>query len=179
MKHKKKLLYVFIVCFLVAFTLVFTMFIKNNKSDKLNVLLGNKVEIEQIQLNDTFTSDFMDSNYLKELLINDASKQIDGKIVKLSNLIKNSKNVYINIGSIDLNTLIEQDNINNKLNYDLQLIERKLEIYFANINIIKEKIIDINKKTNICFISLSYPYSINDDNIKEIYEKINEKLIKL
>ena len=177
MKHKKAVLYVFVVFFLIISTLIFTVIIKNNSDgNNINVLLGNKINIEDSKTNDTFTNEFMDSNYLKQLILNDASKQIDNKIVKLSYLIKKSKNIYIYIGINDFNTLINEDSLNNKLTYDFDLLKRKQEIYFNNLVIIKNKIIQINDKANITFINLPYLYLIKDKTILDFYSNINEKL---
>lgn len=177
MKHKKAVLYVFVVFFLIISTLIFTVIIKNNSDgNNINVLLGNKINIEDSKTNDTFTNEFMDSNYLKQLILNDASKQIDNKIVKLSYLIKKSKNIYIYIGINDFNTLINEDSLNNKLTYDFDLLKRKQEIYFNNLVIIKNKIIQINDKANITFIKLPYLYLIKDKTILDFYSNINEKL---
>ena len=91
MKHKSKVIYALIVVLLISITIAVTLVLnKKYVSDKQYIsLVGNDVEnIDNVDK--TFTSSFMDSDYLLSLLENDASKIIDEKIVKLSQLVKKS-----------------------------------------------------------------------------------------
>ena len=168
---KRKIIYITIVMLLVSITLLVTLSLKKDNKYQKIVLLGNDYNIENADK--TFTSSFMDSEYLLTILESDASKVIDNKVIKLSNLIKSSTNVIINIGKIDIEEQISI--IDNKLIYDLDIINRKKEMLIHNKEHIVSIIHSINDKTIIEFVELSYPYSINDDNIISIYKEINEK----
>ena len=168
---KRKIIYITIVMLLVSITLLVTISLKKDNKYQKVILLGNDYNITNADK--TFTSSFMDSQYLLTILESDASKVIDDKVIKLSNLIKSSTNVIINIGKIDIEEQISI--IDNKLIYDLDIINRKKEMLIHNKEHIVSIIHSINDKTIIEFVELSYPYSIHDDNIISIYKEINEK----
>ena len=167
---KRKIIYITIVMLLVSITLLVTISLKKDNKYQKIVLLGNDYNIENADK--TFTSSFMDSEYLLTILESDASKVIDNKVIKLSNLIKSSTNVIINIGKIDIEEQISI--IDNKLIYDLDIINRKKEMLIHNKEHIVSIINRINDKTIIEFVELIYPYSISDDNIISIYKEINK-----
>ena len=170
MKHKFKLIYIAIVILLVSITLTITLTLRKVNKEQKVLLLGNDYNIEKVDK--TFTSSFMDSNYLLTILESDASKVIDNKVVKLSNLIKSSDMVLINIGKVDLEeqVIIEED----KLIYDLDIINRKKEILINNKKSIVSTINNIKKDIIIEFIQLDYPYQTNDKELVLIYKEINE-----
>ena len=174
MKHKSKVIYALIVVLLISITIAVTLVLnKKYVNDKQYIsLVGNDVEnIDNIDK--TFTSSFMDSDYLLSLLENDASKIIDEKIVKLSQLVKKSSLVMVNIGKIDIKNNISFNG--ETLNYDVDILQRKKEILFNNIYRIIEKLLGYNKNLTIELIYLTWDENIKDDFINNIIEDINLK----
>lgn len=173
---KRKIIYVSIVFLLIISVLTTTLIVKNKYSQKkIILLLGNNIKTNMI-VNDTFTSAFMDSEYLLNLIKNDASKQVDNKIVKLSILIKNSKKVLINIGQIDINSHIDVKE--DKLYYDLDILNSCKEKLIYNVIQIKNYILLTNKDVIIEILPLTYSFATNDESIINLYKEINTYFIQ-
>ena len=124
----------------------------------------------------TFTSSFMDSSYLLKLLSFDASKSNEGTIEKLSDIIKKSSFIIINIGLIDFDNLIKIDETNNILIYDEEMLYQKSEIFYSNLKNIITHIYKYNKSIDLYVKKISYHYYINNDNLLTFYSLVNENI---
>jgi hypothetical protein len=126
-------------------------------------LLGNPIEnITYGNVDETFTSTFMTSNFLLKMIENDASKQCDDKLIKLSSLMQDSKIIIINIGYMDLCNIDDEE-----------MLIRQSEITVSNIKSIVNLILQKSKNTMIylCLIQ-----SIENSNLVHIYQDINYKI---
>ena len=169
----KKIIYIISIITLIFLIVMFsTLIYKNQRKDKIT-LLGNNIELSYETIDDTFTSNFMTSTLLLKMIENDASKEKDGKVVKLSNVINQSKEIIINIGQIDLCNFIKEDE---SLLYDEIVLIRQSEIILSNINNIFKI---VNNKSNNCKITIcniDYPYTIYDEKLINIFNNINEQI---
>lgn len=175
MKLKKTILYI-LTLILIPIIITFSIcLLPKNNNDNKGLLIGNTVENINInyQYDDTFTSSFMDSSYLLKMLKNDASKEIENKIIKLSSLIKKSSFIIINIGLVDIESLIEVNEKENLLIFDEELIYQKCEILFSNLRQCIKKTYEYNDKITVFINKLSYNYYINDEKLINIYNEIN------
>lgn len=175
MKLKKTILYI-LTLILIPIIITFSIcLLPKNNNDNKGLLIGNTVENINInyQYDDTFTSSFMDSSYLLKMLKNDASKEIENKIVKLSSLIKKSSFIIINIGLVDIESLIEVNEKENLLIFDEELIYQKCEILFSNLRQCIKTTYEYNDKIAVFINKLSYNYYINDEKLINIYNDIN------
>ena len=107
------------------------------------------------------------------LIKNDASKEIDNKIVKLSTLIKKSNFVIINIGLVDIESLININENENKLIYDEEILYQKSEVLISNLKQIIDLIYDYNDKIGLFINKLSYNFYTNDAIVINLYKNIN------
>ena len=179
MKHKG-LLYKIIMVILVSLIVTLSLLIFNNQNNKKVLVIGNPITLnENIEYNDSFTSPFMSSSFLNRMLESDASKIVDDKIVKLSNLIKNSNDIFINIGLIDITSNIKENTINNTLTYDLELLSRQMQLSMDFVIQIIDKVCLINNNANIYLIKQSYPYKVVNLEIETIFNSYNEFLNNL
>lgn len=171
MKHKRKIIYIIIVLSLVFITLLTTLIIRNNTKQTKTILLGNDISIHE-NIDKTFTSSFMDSEYLLTLLESDASKTIEGKIVKLSNLIKESSLIIINIGYVDINYVLNTNNV------DEQIINRRCEVIINNVNKIIQLILNTNEKVSIKLLEIDFKNEVINEYIEILnynYGLLNER----
>ena len=171
MKHKRKIIYIIIVLSLVFITLLTTLIIRNNTKQTKTILLGNDISIHE-NIDKTFTSSFMDSEYLLTLLESDASKTIEGKIVKLSNIIKESSLIIINIGYVDINYVLNTNNV------DEQIINRRCEVIINNVNKIIQLILKINEKVSIKLLEIDFKNEVINEYIEILnynYGLLNER----
>lgn len=159
----KKIIYSGTSLLLIILIIVFsTLIIKSHNKSQITIL-GNPIEnISYENVDETFTSTFMTSNFLVKMLENDASKQNGDKLIKLSSLIYNSKTIIINIGYLDLY------NIN-----DEELVNRQAEITINNIKKIVGLIIEKSKNANISLCLIQIP---ENSNFAHIYQRINNKI---
>lgn len=175
MKLKKTILYL-LTLLLIPLVVTFSIcLLHNDKNDIKGLLIGNNIENVNVNYpyDDTFTSSFMDSSYLLKMIKNDASKEIDNKIVKLSTLIKKSNFVIINIGLVDIESLININENENKLIYDEEILYQKSEVLISNIKQIIDLIYDYNDKIDLFINKLSYNYYTNDAIVINLYKNIN------
>ena len=103
----------FFLIIIITLICVISIFLinKNSKNKSQNIILiGNYVDIANVDT--SFTSTFMDSNYLYKLLTNDSSKIINNQTIKISKHIKQAKKIIINIGSYEMDNLITTQNNN-------------------------------------------------------------------
>lgn len=175
MKLKKTILYL-LTLLLIPLVVTFSIcLLHNDKNDIKGLLIGNNIENVNVNYpyDDTFTSSFMDSSYLLKMIKNDASKEIDNKIVKLSTLIKKSNFVIINIGLVDIESLININENENKLIYDEEILYQKSEVLISNLKQIIDLIYDYNDKIGLFINKLSYNYYTNDAIVINLYKNIN------
>lgn len=175
MKLKKTILYL-LTLLLIPLVVTFSIcLLHNDKNDIKGLLIGNNIENVNVNYpyDDTFTSSFMDSAYLLKMIKNDASKEIDNKIVKLSTLIKKSSFVIINIGLVDIESLININENENKLIYDEEILYQKSEVLISNLKQIIDLIYDYNDKIGLFINKLSYNYYTNDAIVINLYKNIN------
>ena len=176
MKLKKTILYL-LTLLLIPLVVTFSIcLLHNDKNDIKGLLIGNNIENVNVNYpyDDTFTSSFMDSSYLLKMIKNDASKEIDNKIVKLSTLIKKSNFVIINIGLVDIESLININENENKLIYDEEILYQKSEVLISNLKQIIDLIYDYNDKIGLFINKLSYNYYANDAIVINLYKNINK-----
>lgn len=175
MKLKKTILYL-LTLLLIPLVVTFSIcLLHNDKNAIKGLLIGNNIENVNVNYpyDDTFTSSFMDSSYLLKMIKNDASKEIDNKIVKLSTLIKKSNFVIINIGLVDIESLININENENKLIYDEEILYQKSEVLISNLKQIIDLIYDYNDKIGLFINKLSYNYYTNDAIVINLYKNIN------
>lgn len=175
MKLKKTILYL-LTLLLIPLVVTFSIcLLHNDKNNIKGLLIGNNIENVNVNYpyDDTFTSSFMDSAYLLKMIKNDASKEIDNKIVKLSTLIKKSNFVIINIGLVDIESLININENENKLIYDEEILYQKSEVLISNLKQIIDLIYDYNDKIGLFISKLSYNYYTNDAIVINLYKNIN------
>ena len=172
----KKILYILSLIILITFIVFFSLNIYKNVNKDKTILLGNNIELIKENVDDTFTSSFMTSTLLLKMIESDASKDKEGKIVKLSNLIKESKEIIINIGSVDLCNYIKDED---GLIYDEIILKRKSEIIESNIYNIVKLINNKSNNTNILVCEISYPYTYKDDALIKIFDELNAKINKI
>ena len=175
MKLKKTILYL-LTLLLIPLVVTFSIcLLHNDKNDIKGLLIGNNIENVNVNYSydDTFTSSFMDSSYLLKMIKNDASKEIDNKIVKLSTLIKKSNFVIINIGLVDIESLININENENKLIYDEEILYQKSEVLISNLKQIIDLIYDYNDKIGLFINKLRYNYYTNDAIVINLYKNIN------
>lgn len=176
MKLKKTILYL-LTLLLIPLVVTFSIcLLHNDENDIKGLLIGNNIENVNVNYSydDTFTSSFMDSSYLLKMIKNDASKEIDNKIVKLSTLIKKSNFVIINIGLVDIESLININENENKLIYDEEILYQKSEVLISNLKQIIDLIYDYNDKIGLFINKLSYNYYTNDAIVINLYKNINK-----
>ena len=166
-KHKSKL----VMLILVSLIVILSILIYNSHSKINSIILGNDIE-ELSDVDNTFTSSFMTSTMLLKMLENDASKVIGDKIVKLSSLIKESTEIHINIGSVDINNLLT-------INYDKEILERQSEIVISNISNIIDLIVKHTKNSTIKIYGLVNSYDNNDETLIDFYSAFNTNLENL
>lgn len=177
MKLKKNILTILSIILLVMCIILSCLIsIKSNHKNNKGIIIGNKInhEISFDNCDDTFTFDYMSTAYLNKMIDIDASKIIDNKAKKLSNLIKESSYVIINIGGYDLSSVIKEDFNNNSLIYDKEILNRQKDNVVSLLNQIIRKIQSINNKTIIYLMEVKYPYSINDEYASSVYLQLNQ-----
>lgn len=171
----KRIIYVIVIAFLIIS--IITLSIKIFKIDNhKTTIIGNTIENIDDETDDTFTSNFMTSSLLLKMLTNDASKERNGKLIKLSKLIDASDKIIINVGLIDLCNYIKEED---SLIYDETILNRQSEITISNISSIVNIVNTKCKKTKIVINELVYPYSIKDDKLLDIFNEINDKIRKI
>lgn len=162
-----------IMIFIILTLSICILFKKESSKENLTILIGNPLDKKiNVEYDDTFTNEFINSNYLLKLIENDASKSVDGKLVKLTSLIKKANIIILNIGEFEINSLID----NNQNNYDVQIIDRTIDIYLNNLNAILNKIEDINDDSLIYVCNITYPLSNYDDTLSTVYKTLNESI---
>ena len=72
--NKKKIIYVIITFLLMITIILLSINLHNRKNKSFVICLGNPINNQEID--ETFTSSFMDSSFLLKLLENDSSKNI-------------------------------------------------------------------------------------------------------
>lgn len=165
----------FFLIIIITLICVISIFLinKNNKNKSQNIILiGNYVDITNVDT--SFTSTFMDSNYLYKLLTNDSSKIINNQKIKISKHIKQAKKIIINIGAYEMDNLITKQK--NNLIYDKELLSRQACILLENINKICIYVTNITNDNNITLCGLSNDFSYNDFYIDKFYKTLNSKI---
>ena len=168
----KKIIYILAILSMIFFIVMLSIKIFSNNTGKTTII-GNNIENIDGEIDDTFTSSFMTSSLLLKMLINDASKESEGKLIKLSNLINNSDKIIINVGMVDLCNYIKEKET---LIYDETVINRQSEITISNISNIIDIVNSRCKNTTIFIQTLTYPYNIKDEKLISIFNEINGKI---
>ena len=172
---KNKFVVIFIITIICVSSMISITKIYNKTQEK-TVLIGNYIDISQ-NVDISFTSTFMTSSYLYKLLLNDSIKMIDNKKTQISDLIKKSNNIIINIGSYEIGCLIKIEH--NNFLYDTDILNRQLEILIENIDNIYSLITIINKKTKIILCDITYPFTMNDNTLIKFYKTTNDEIYNL
>ena len=130
MKFTYKGKYVFfILTSIIIISVLLSILSVNNKNK--TILIGNYYNCSE-KINTTFTSSFMDSNYLYKILYNNVSKKDGKNTTSINSLIKKADRIIVNIGNYELQNLIQYDQ-NKSLKYDIDLLNRQKMILFNNI----------------------------------------------
>lgn len=155
--------------------MVFGNKIDNNNHEKLLMDLDNNNYFNSS--NSTFTSNNINTSTLLRLIENNSKKSIDGKLVKISEVIKSSKCMSLVIGNGDLTDKIDYNRENKELNYDFDLLYRQIEISSANIHSIIDEIHSINNNIDVFVIGAYNPFydyfGINKDALHTIFNAYN------
>ena len=167
--NKKKILYSIVLILLIISIILLSINLINRKNKSFVICIGNPINNQEID--ETFASSFMDSSFLLKLLENDSSKNVNNKIVKLSNYVKSSSMIIINIGNFEISDLIEETT---SLTYDYELLERQRNVLLSNIPKIVDLVRNINYFANISIQPLIYSFLINDESLVEFYKNTND-----
>lgn len=90
MRHKKLFVLCISIVVIIIASLVSVIKYKTNKQEDFIVMLGNDFSNVKVntKIDKTFVSNFMESDYLLKIVSQDASKIVEGKVLKMSSLIK-------------------------------------------------------------------------------------------
>lgn len=172
LKNNKTIYVVITILVLICSILSYKLLLNNNQKD--TALIGiNQYVIDDVDT--SFASDFMDSSHLLKMVDLDCSKNISGKIIKLSTYIKQKDEIIINIGSYEIEKLFITNN-NNEITYDNDLIDRQIKILLSNIELIIHQIKAINARCYLYLCKLNSPFEKDYFEIISIYNKINNNL---
>lgn len=172
MRLKKVLFKLFLlVMILIIVTLSILVFTKKGEEkNEYAILLGNPLDKQiTIEYDDTFTSEFMNSSYLLKLFEYDASKSVDGKLIKLTSLIKDSSIVIVNIGSFEIKSLITDS-------YDEEIIDRTIDVYLNNLDDILNNINNNNQNIQVYVCNIKYTEGKYDKTLINIFSSLNESI---
>ena len=144
-------------------------------------LFMSKVDSKLIRTSDsTFTSNEVESSLFLKMLHDNVSKKIDGKMVCIGDVIKKSNYVSLYVGNVDLLNKIRFDSAMKKATYDLEVLERQIDIISFNIYQIIEEIKIYNEYCNIVVLSNYFPYydlnAIQLSELKEVFLKLNQSI---
>lgn len=145
----------------------------NEYVDSLKNLNNNELYYDT-----TFTSNNLSSTQLLKFVNQNAQKNINGKMVKINDLIKNSQYMCLSVGSNDLNEkIILSDNV---AEYDMEILYRQIQITSNNVYNIIYDIKDTNPKIQIVILGVYFPYIFLDfsdkKDLETIYENYNNNL---
>lgn len=175
---RKKIIYFSILIFLVISIISLTfLIVHKQKSFKENgVLLGSPIENIKIskEYNDSFVYEYATATHIQKMIELDASKTLDGKIVKLSTLINNATFIVINVGTNDLTNYININSFKNTLSYDIEVLERQISIIISSVSASINSISTINNKCEIYLLNQQYPFAIYDETIDNLFTSLNE-----
>ena len=175
---RKKIIYFSILIFLVISIISLTfLIVHKQKSFKENgVLLGSPIENIKIskEYNDSFVYEYATATHIQKMIELDASKTLDGKIVKLSTLINNATFIVINVGTNDLTNYININSFKNTLSYDIEVLERQISIIISSVSASINSISTINNKCEIYLLNQQYPFAIYDETIDNLFNSLNE-----
>ena len=172
MRLKKVLfkLFLLVMIFIIVTLSILVFTKKGEEKNEYAILLGNPLDKQiTIEYDDTFTSEFMNSSYLLKLFEYDASKSVDGKLVKLTSLIKDSSIVIVNIGDFEIKSLISDS-------YDEEVIDRTIDIYLNNLNAIINHIYDNKKNAQVYVCNIKYTSNNYDKTLADIFSSLNESI---
>lgn len=151
-----------------------------NNVDSFTSLLANEL-IKQKEVkyyNDSFTSNILTSDKMLEMIEKDIYKLGDSYEGSLKETIKKSKYITISVGMNDILPLLRFDSLKQKIGYDKELVDRKLEILRQNYFDIIEGIKEINEKTKVYITGYYFPFPWVEDDFKEECKQVFDKLNK-
>lgn len=121
---------------------------------------------------DKYNYSFSNTNLTSELLLEylDYNAVEIKENIKINDLIKKSKKIYISVGMNDLLRYISL--LDNKLTYSSTLINEKIALLEYNIYEIINSILAISD-VEIYYLSLYY---LNDDDFDELIKEFNEEI---
>ena len=128
-------------------------------------LVENKLVNE---VNSSYLKNNMNSKTLLEMIEKDSYKIENSS---LSKLIKNSRYITISLGINDVIKQVKYDSYNDKLIYDKDIIDNKIDIFKHNYHAILEEIKDINKNAKVILVG---NYKIYNDEY--LSDKINDAI---
>lgn len=160
--------------------MIFGEKIGNNEYE--NVFM-KQVDNEKIRTsNSTFTSQVESKTFLKMLQEN-VAKKIDNKMVPIQDVIQKSNYISIYIGNTDFIDKIKFDKTTKEANYDLEVLQRQIDMTTLNVYHIIEEIKNINEYCKIIVLSTYFPYydleSHALEELQNFFNTFNDELEQL
>ena len=157
--------------------MVFGEKIGNNEYEEVFM---SQVDEEKIKTsNSTFTSQVESRIFLKMLQEN-VSKKINGKMIPIQDVIKKSNYISVYVGNIDFIDKIKLNSETKEVTYDLDLLQRQMDITIMNIYHIVEELKSHNEYCKIMVLSSYFPYYDipfqNASELQQIFNQFNEEL---
>jgi len=147
----------------------------NSFSSILGDYLVNNNLVQVSNYNYTYSS--IDSASLLEMICKDSYSGSDDGLVSL---IKDSKYITISVGMNDILQYIRFDSNNQKIEYDKEYIERKLEIMKQNYYEIIDEIKELNEGVSVYLVGYYYPFSWvdeeNKEDVNEVFKLLNDSI---
>lgn len=142
-----------------------------------------QVDNEKIKTsNSTFTSQVESKTFLKMLQEN-VAKKIDNKMVPIQDVIQKSNYISIYIGNNDFIDKIKFDKATKQAKYDLDVLQRQMDITTMNVYHILEEIKNINEYCKIIVLSIYFPYydlkSPALEELQNFFNVFNDELAQL
>lgn len=181
MKHKKTMLFCIVIIVIIIASFISVIKYKTTKQEDFIVMLGNDFADVKVNasIDKTFVSNFMESDYLLKIINKDASKIVDNKVLKISQLVKKSNIAFISIGTNDIKNLIKVDESLKVISFDEEIINRKIEILLFNVNEIVNQLKTINPSINVYLLKLDYFLNYKSEKVESYVDLINQEYKKI
>lgn len=181
--YKKKILNSLSLLCIFSIVLMVTLIMKKSRIERNTYMVfGEKKYMEEHiqyvldhanqklfkQTDDTFVTSNSNSSILLKMLQENVSKKINHKMVPIADVITCSNYISIFLGNSDFTDKIRYNNQEKSLKYDIDILNRQIEITTLNVFHIIEEIQSINAVAKIILVGAYLPYY--DSNVNQIYE---------
>lgn len=133
-----------------------------------------------VTYNTTFTSKNLSTTNMLKIVDENAKKQLDGKSVSIKDVILKSNYICYVVGNSDLSSKIKIDKANRKATFDVDVLNRQINISGNNVYNIVDTMIEYNKYSTILLVGAYMPYiDLETEQIEiidEIFSGYNETL---